>query len=208
MTSVREDLMEALRAYEEEEKKKREQELREREEKIRQTAQNDVKSMYDPYLNDDEEISNRLEFDGENLTWFENNQPIWEKKAMSGRDGYQCQEFQNVKDKGPIPKGNWMVKQKDLQNYDDLSGFQKLLATVGRGKWPGGKVAWGNNRVWLTPDKQTNTYGRHNFSIHGGNFYGSSGCIDLTDDMDEFTQRLRRYHKDIPLIIKYRKKCC
>ena len=217
MASVRQDLEEALRQYEEEEKKRKERELREKEERIRQTAQNDVESMYEPYLNGNEGNLDRLEFDGEELTWFENNQPVWKKMAMSGDRGFQCQEFQNMKDKGPIPEGNWMVKQKDLQNYDDLSSSEKALSTVGGitgkifkyplGKWPGGKVAWGKNRVWLTPDQQTNTYGRNNFSIHGGNFYGSSGCIDLTGNMDEFAQRLRRYHKDIPLRVKYRKKC-
>jgi len=55
MTSVRQDLIDALRQYEEEEKRKREQELREKEERIRQAAQNDVKSTYEPYLKDDED---------------------------------------------------------------------------------------------------------------------------------------------------------
>ena len=217
MTSVREDIEQAIREYEEEERKRRERELREKEKRIRQAAQNDVKSMYEPYLNGEEEDSNRLEFDGENLMWFENNQPVWQKKAMSGRKGYQCQEFQNVENKGPIPEGNWIVKQKDLQNYDDLSSGEKALSAIGgvtgkifgypMGKWPGGTVAWGKNRVWLSPDKQTNTYGRNNFSIHGGNFYGSGGCIDLSDAMDEFARRLQQYHKDIPLRVRYRKKC-
>jgi len=75
MTSVRQDLEEALRQYEEEEKKRKERELREKEERIRQTAQNDVESMYEPYLNGNEGNLDRLEFDGEELTWFENNQP-------------------------------------------------------------------------------------------------------------------------------------
>ncbi len=45
MTSVRDDLEEALKEYEEEERKRKEKELREKEEKIKQVAQNDVKSM-------------------------------------------------------------------------------------------------------------------------------------------------------------------
>ncbi|MBR2299440.1 MAG: hypothetical protein IJ870_02565 [Alphaproteobacteria bacterium] len=55
MTSVRQDLIDALRQYEEEERKRIERELREKEERIKQAAQNDVKSMYEPYLEDDED---------------------------------------------------------------------------------------------------------------------------------------------------------
>ena len=54
MTSVRQDLEEALRQYEEEERKRKEEELRKREERISQTAQHDVESMYEPHLDDDE----------------------------------------------------------------------------------------------------------------------------------------------------------
>lgn len=34
-------------------------------------------------------------------------------------------------------------------------------------------------RVWLEPSKETNTYGRDKFSIHGGWVAGSAGCINL-----------------------------
>ncbi len=36
--------------------------------------------------------------------------------------------------------------------------------------------------------KETNTYGRDNFSIHGGTEPGSAGCIDMTGQIDKFTQ--------------------
>ena len=65
MTSVRQDLEEALRQYEEEERKRKEEELRKREERISQTAQHDVESMYEPYLDDDE--SCYMNFNGTNL---------------------------------------------------------------------------------------------------------------------------------------------
>ena len=61
MTSIREDLIKTLREYEEEEKRQREQELKEKEEKIRQIAQNDVKSMYEPYLEDDKDKEQMLQ---------------------------------------------------------------------------------------------------------------------------------------------------
>jgi len=202
---------EELRRQEEEERRGEEEEEKERlleEERARQEALEELER---------EEEEESLEFDGENLTWYADNQPVWQKKAMSGRNGYQCRKFQNIKNNGPIPEGDWMVKQDNLQNYDDLSLSDKSLNLIGgitgkffnypMGKWPGGKVAWGNNRVWLTPDENTNTYGRNNFSIHGGSTYGSSGCIDLTDDMDEFASRMRKYGRNIPLKVKYRKKC-
>jgi hypothetical protein len=77
------------------------------------------------------------------------------------------------------------------------------LGYVGRGSWPGGEVAWGDSRVWLTPGAQTNTFGRSGFSIHGGWYPGSAGCIDLTSSMPAFTQQFSRLGLDLTLQVQY-----
>ena len=44
---------------------------------------------------------------------------------------------------------------------------------------------------------------RDNFSIHGGKTPGSSGCIDLTKDMQNFTQWFEKNGYDVILHVKY-----
>ena len=157
-----------------------------------------------------------LEFDGEQLSWYENNQKKKSWKAMSGQPAYQCAEYQNVPNNGPIPEGTWQVKQSNYQNFDDLSMNDKLISQTGAiakifgkqvGKWPGGTWAWRKHRVWLEPKDETNTHGRTRITIHGGSDFGSAGCIDLADGMDDFAQDYKEYGKDMPLTVKYPKKC-
>ncbi len=131
---------------------------------------------------------------------------------MSGKPDYQAPQYQNSLN-GPIPEGNWYTRQNQFQNFDDLSTKEKAISYVGGvtnkafevpyGKWPGGEVSWGNHRVWLEPDANTNTYGRTNFSTHGGWFEGSAGCIDLTNGMDDFAKDFRNYGKDLTIKVKY-----
>lgn len=157
-----------------------------------------------------------LEFDGEQLSWYENNQKKKSWKAMSGQPAYQCAEYQNVPNNGPIPEGSWQVKQSNYQNFDDLSMNDKVISQVGAiakafeksvGKWPGGTWAWGKHRIWLEPQDKTNTHGRTRITIHGGSDFGSAGCIDLAGGMDDFAQDYKKYGKDMPLTVKYPKKC-
>ena len=75
------------------------------------------------------------------------------------------------------------------------------------GKWRGGKDSWGNNRIWLEPAQGTDNKDRTGLSIHGGKEYGSGGCIDLTDKMDEFTDKFKKYGHDMILNVKYDKDC-
>lgn len=78
---------------------------------------------------------------------------------------------------------------------------------MGGGQWPGGTYSWGKNRIWLEPVKGTDNQNRTNLSIHGGKSYGSQGCIDLTDKMDEFTDRFKKYGNDMILDVKYDDDC-
>ena len=80
---------------------------------------------------------------------------------------------------------------------DDVVGsLSKLLTTAtqgvipSKGTWYGGTIAWGLERVFLAPSAGTDTLGRNNFSIHGGDQYGSAGCIDLGHNEVDFFRTL------------------
>lgn len=61
----------------------------------------------------------------------------------------------------------------------------------------------GKRRVWLDPLPGTPTHGRGGFSIHGGWWRGSAGCIDLTSDMPSFVDAFLKYGKDIDVVVRY-----
>jgi RHS repeat-associated protein len=146
-----------------------------------------------------------LNFDLENLTLTDSKYSLeiqsW--TATSGREGYQSSEYQNVKDKGPLPEGSYTVDPARTQEWKNNSTFQKAIAQVGRGAWRGGTKSWGEYRTWITPMEGTNTYGRSGFSIHGGTIPGSAGCIDLTKDNNAFHSWLKSYGQTIRLNVQY-----
>lgn len=153
----------------------------------------------------------RLDFNGKELSWYEDDNRVASWKGMSGKPDYQCKEYDTVKNKGPLPEGKWLVRQSQLQNfYKDQSKTDQAISKYGIGvfgKWRGGKDSWGNNRIWLEPAKGTDNKNRTNLSIHGGKEFGSSGCIDLTDKMDEFTNRFKTYGHDMILDVRYDEDC-
>lgn len=51
--------------------------------------------------------------------------------------------------------------------------------------------------------KETNTYGRDDFSIHGGTEPGSAECIDLTNYIDNFTNWFENNGLDLIINVKY-----
>lgn len=77
------------------------------------------------------------------------------------------------------------------------------LPFIGRGPWPGLTNSWGEYRTWFTPIDNTNTFGRSNFSIHGGPSPGSAGCIDLTEDNNKFHQWFLKLKKSLVLNVQY-----
>lgn len=139
-------------------------------------------------------------FDGKKFTLYENDKPIMSWDAVSGAKGYQSPEYQSVKDKGTIPEGTYVARQSELQH---LSIKNAIIGLADRGKWPGSSYSWGNSRVWLDPSKETNTYGRDDFSIHGGWFPGSAGCIDLTSNMDNFVALFDYMGNDLIIKVEY-----
>lgn len=153
-----------------------------------------------------------LNFDGQKLDWVENDQVTKSWPAMSGDKDYQSRDYTGLKNKGPIPEGSWYLRQQNLQNFDDLPTIDKAISYVGSvtklagkplGKWPGVNIAWGNHRIPLEAGEETNTMGRTNIFLHGGNRLGSAGCIDLAGNMDKFTEDYRDYGRDMRLNVRY-----
>ena len=142
-------------------------------------------------------------FDGKKFTLYENDKPIMSWDAVSGKDEYRSPEYQNLKDTGPIPEGVYVARQSELQFYKDITWDNRLRSAVGFGTWRGGTDSWGESRVWLEPSKETNTYDRSGFSVHGGAEPGSAGCIDLTHHIDEFTQWFEKNGHDLIINVKY-----
>ncbi|MFQ6744607.1 MAG: tlde1 domain-containing protein [Alphaproteobacteria bacterium] len=144
-------------------------------------------------------------FDGKKFTLYENDKPIMSWDAVSGKDGYRSPEYQNMKDTGPIPEGTYVARQSELQHIMLPDAVLGVAAIVGEqiGSWPGSYYSWGGSRVWLEPSKETQTYGRDDFSIHGGWNLGSAGCIDMTGQINAFTSWLESTGKDLIVHVKY-----
>jgi hypothetical protein len=85
-----------------------------------------------------------------------------------------------------------------------LIGLNPLWKT---GEWPGSTLAWGTERVWADPTKETEenglTFGRRDMAIHGGSMPGSAGCVDLTDKMADFAKNFRMLGIDLKLYVDY-----
>ena len=142
----------------------------------------------------------RIDFDGEYLRFVENGNTILELPAMSGNPNFQERKYQNLKNKGPLPEGNYRVKQNNVQDIEN-----SIFEMIGRGKAPGGWSSWGKHRVWLTPFSSNTMHGRDNFSIHGGKSLGSAGCIDLACQEEEFFDKFKKYGRDMIINVHYPK---
>jgi hypothetical protein len=149
-----------------------------------------------------------LLFDGKSLQWIEDGSPQRGWPATSGKPGFNTKEHQSLKDAGPIPEGHYTALQSDFQRWEDAGFFNRAacilnLIKIKAGKWPGCMIAWGTRRIGLRPRSGTNVDGRNNFTIHGGWYPGSIGCIDLTDSMDAFAKEFLYYAKDMELEVRY-----
>ena len=139
-------------------------------------------------------------FDGKSLTIYRDDKAIYAFDAVSGKPGFQTSEYQNMKSTGPIPEGTYVARQSELQN---ITPYGLIAGITNGGTWPGSLYSWGSSRIWLEPSKETNTYGRDNFSIHGGWNLGSAGCIDLTGQINMFTSWFESTGKDLLLYVEY-----
>lgn len=145
-------------------------------------------------------------FDGKTLTIYQNGKPVMSWDAVSGKTGFQSPEYQNLKSTGPIPEGVYVARQEKSQHMSPIDwaiGWSRVLDDGLGGKWPGSSASWGTSRVWLEPSNETNTFGRDNFSIHGGLVPGSAGCIDMTGQINAFTSWLESTGKDLLVYVEY-----
>ena len=136
-------------------------------------------------------------FDGKSLSIYDGKEKIASWAGVSGRPGFQTPEYQSLKSTGPLPEGAYVVRQDRFQERKDYNIFRQQTS------WPGGADSWGDSRVWLEPSRQTFTYNRSGFSIHGGKEPGSAGCIDLTSSMKDFSDWFENNKKDVIIYVKY-----
>ena len=139
-------------------------------------------------------------FDGKKFTLYENDKAIMSLDAVSGAKGYQSPKYQSVKDKGTIPEGTYVARHEKLQF---ITPYGLVLGVANAGTWPGSLYSWGGSRVRLEPSQQTDTYNRSGFYIHGGWEPGSIGCIDLTNNMEQFTEWFKNNGHDLIIDVIY-----
>ena len=123
-----------------------------------------------------------LRFDGRTLT-FSGGTKVYTYHAVSGvptPDGQFLYDNarQHMADVGPIPEGTYWINPSEMWT----NSWHRI----------GSPSSWGNHRITIHPFTTTETFGRGGFFIHGGTVPGSRGCIDLTNDMDRFTDDLLR----------------
>jgi RHS repeat-associated protein len=100
---------------------------------------------------------------------------VFSIEAYSGKEGKAF----------PLPAGNYYFDTDKIQ-MQGLKDRMLGLLPGKHGAWPGGDIAWGSLRVWLKPATPYQSVSMMNagrspktFTIHGGLFAGSAGCIDL-----------------------------
>lgn len=105
----------------------------------------------------------------------------------SGKFDY-AQSRQKLENIGPIPEGTYWLEPgqlKDLWYYPS-------------------KSSWGTHRLTIHPFDTSHTFGRGGFFIHGGSTPGSSGCIDLMNQMKGFATVISKYaNQKIRLYVNY-----
>ena len=150
-----------------------------------------------------------LEFDGQNLVWLQNGQPVKYYPAQSGHNDYQSAKYTNVSNEGPIPEGDYQLNQGTGQDYEESLWYKinrNMWPRPIRKNWTVTPAGWGHQRIPIQPLPSTNTLGRHSMYVHGGdNGFGSAGCIDLERGMPNFYDDWLKYNGTLPLKVKYKK---
>jgi peptidoglycan hydrolase-like protein with peptidoglycan-binding domain len=156
------------------------------------------------------------------LTWKNTPPSDWGELAKSF---YQTpEEWSKDPNAGPLPPGQYTVNPVESRKSGtgDVS-FIESLRTLWQTMTGGvvsdkqkqfqadtnySRISWGNFRAAIIPSAKTETFGRSSFYIHGGKFAGSHGCIDLTDEMEDFakfygTWMASTKKNSIPLTVNY-----
>jgi hypothetical protein len=180
-----------------------------------------------------------LRFNGDELQWISSgsvvktwtaisgltfkNTPVNQWNEMLNRYTKNPEEWAKDPNAGPIPPGNYLVGPLETRggNLPEISAIEALwLKVTGQvsdsdkdrqfcKNTPLSRISWGNYRLPITPDKGNQMYGRGSFYVHGGSLKGSHGCIDLTDDMEDFAKFFGIWSAStkktkIPLVVNYK----
>ncbi len=116
--------------------------------------------------------------------------------ATSGLPGSTPAD-QGRADYGPLPDGLYTARFDKTLDIESAQGLWDQL------KWIIKSPRWGYIVTPLEPLPATETYGRGDFSIHGGFFPGSKGCIDLTSRNSDFHVLMRLYKRNLTVVVKY-----
>lgn len=161
-----------------------------------------------------------ISFDGEKLTLSgvdkDGNGKTYAFPARSGAPMENgtfdySPEYQREKNMGPIPEGNYSINPSKSEANNIKEWAKREIFNRG-GLFPGGTGPWGDAKtpIYQTPEQKAQT-GRDGMYIHGGDEFGSIGCIDLKDREKEFFGRLYELtpapfkDQQIPLTVKYDK---
>jgi len=121
---------------------------------------------------------------GDQLYYYDDNYNlIGSYHATSGRPGTTDPKVPYA---GPIPPGLYYLLPSEISQ----GGFLRNLLGD-----------WGKYRVPLHPFRNTETYNRSNFFLHGGKKPGSAGCIDIGDKDTELFPLLEKLENFIPLLV-------
>lgn len=180
-----------------------------------------------------------LLFDGDKLYWIANGKTIKSWDAVSGltwkntppkdwaemTKKYTTNRESWAKDKnaGPLPEGTYSVGPLESRSggQEEIGALEafwyKLTGQVSDNDSDRqfckntilSRISWGNYRAPITPTGGQKMYGRGSFYLHGGSLRGSHGCIDLTDDIEDFAKFFGVWtsttkKKKIPLTVKYK----
>jgi hypothetical protein len=99
--------------------------------------------------------------DGQLSVYDDNDNEYMRIPASSGEPGVTDP---SLKGKGPIPPGTYWFDPREIT---PSGRFRNYIGD------------WGEYRVPMYPTQGTDTYGRTNFFLHGGEKPGSAGCVDI-----------------------------
>ena len=180
-----------------------------------------------------------LLFDGDKLYWLVNGNTIKSWSAVSGltfkntpskewgkmlkKYTTNREEWAKDKNAGPLPEGTYSVGPLETRggNQEEIGALKafwyKITGQVEDNEADKAfckntivsRIGWGNYRAKIVPTGNQKMYGRGDFYVHGGSLRGSHGCIDLTDDMEDFAKFFGVWSsannkKIIPLTVKYK----
>lgn len=131
-----------------------------------------------------------LVFDGGELALYgPDGAEVLTVAAVSGTPG-SSPEDQTRSDYGPIPEGVYQVVP-DEYRVGGPGGFFSRLGD------------WGDFAVDIHPIRETDTFGRDGFLLHGGSTRGSIGCIDVGPNDGAVYNALKDIEGSIRVEVKY-----